>query len=371
VASITIPPLGDPAVGNAAVAAVLADLHEFWTQQDAAHPVAGVPAFRPPQGGYVSADSTDPADGTGLCITNAADLVGNAYYCPGDDGIVFDSAVLVPVLLGHYGSAALAGAIAHEFGHAVQDRLGPAPAEGETAPAILVEAQADCHVGAFLAWAADGYARRSRIPEASLVRAVTPAMEFRDAVDLSPDAPTAHGLGLDRMTFVLTGFRGGLDACRGLDRDTLPLTLGATGVDTGGQSASAVPRFASTTEAERAGAESVAQFASRLPGIPALVPTALAPDAADREIAAPYGQFAAAAAVALAAGRQVTGDDARASCFVGAWTASVFGAGRADGLGSWAGDADEALDLIRSRPSATFADVAGYVDGFHGGWPAC
>ena len=156
-------PLADPAVGNTAVAAVLADLQEFWAAQDAADPVPGLPAFRPPSGGYVALDSTDPADGTALCVTDAGDLVGNAYYCPGDDGIVFDSAALVPVLIGHYGTAALAVAIAHEFGHAVQDRVGGAPADGassdgESAPAILVEAQADCDAGAFLAWAADGNA---------------------------------------------------------------------------------------------------------------------------------------------------------------------------------------------------------------------
>ena len=157
-------PLADPAVGNTAVAAVLADLQEFWAAQDAADPVPGLPAFRPPSGGYVALDSTDPADGTALCVTDAGDLVGNAYYCPGDDGIVFDSAALVPVLIGHYGTAALAVAIAHEFGHAVQDRVGGSPADGASsdgarAPAILVEAQADCHAGAFLAWAADGNSR--------------------------------------------------------------------------------------------------------------------------------------------------------------------------------------------------------------------
>ena len=47
------------------------------------------------------------------------------------------------------------------------------------------------------------------------------------------------------------------------------------------------------------------------------------------------------------------------------------GAGETGGLGAWAGDADEALDLIRNRPGATFADVAAYVDGFHRGWAAC
>ena len=345
---------------------MLADLQDFWAAQDAADPVPGLPAFRPPSGGYVSLDSTDPADGTALCVTDAGDLVGNAYYCPGDDGIVFDSAALVPVLIGHYGTAALAVAIAHEFGHAVQDRVGGAPADGassdgESAPAILVEAQADCHAGAFLAWAADGNAPRARIPESSLLRAVFPAMDFRDAVDLPLDDPTAHGLGLDRMSFLLTGFRGGVAACRELRLDTLPLTLGRSGVDTGSQSPSMAPRFPTDSEAERAGAESAAAFAATLPGVAVPSPDGLAATQSDLEIAASYGQFATAAAAALAAGRVIAGDEARAPCFAGAWVASVFGtggAGETGGLGAWAGDADEALDLIRNRPGATFADVA-------------
>ncbi len=199
-------------------------------------------------------------------------------------------------------------------------------------------------------------------------------MDFRDAVDLSPDDVSAHGLGLDRITFLLTGFHGGLGACRELRRETLPLTLGRPGVDTRSQSATIAPRFALATEAERAGAASVAAFADALPGTPAVDPNRLAPADADRQAAQPYGQFAAAAAAALAAGRIVAGPDGgepRAACFTGAWVASVFGTGGTAGLGTWAGDADEALDLIRSRPGATFADVEGFVAGFHGGWPAC
>ena len=92
--------------------------------------------------------------GTALCISDPAQIAGNAFYCPQDDGIVFDSSALVPVLLAGYGSAALAGAFAHEFGHAVQAQIGPTPADRRTEPdrypSILIEAQADCDAGAFL-----------------------------------------------------------------------------------------------------------------------------------------------------------------------------------------------------------------------------
>ena len=94
-------------------------------------------------------------------------------------------------------------------------------------------------------------------------------------------------------------------------------------------------------------------------------------DPADLAVAADLGQFAAGAAVALAAGRVITGTIAGAACFTGAWTASVFGHAAADELGSWATDADEAMDLIRSRPGTDFTDLAAYADGFHQGWSAC
>ena len=124
-------------------------------------PVPGRPAFRPPRGGYVSMDSTDPADGTALCITDSgADLAGTPTTARRDDGIVFDSSALVPVLLGSYGSA---GA-----GRGVRARVRPRGAgadrpagrrTADPAPSILIEAQADCDAGAFLAWAAAGQRR--------------------------------------------------------------------------------------------------------------------------------------------------------------------------------------------------------------------
>jgi hypothetical protein len=96
-----------------------------------------------------------------------------------------------------------------------------------------------------------------------------------------------------------------------------------------------------------------------------------APDQADLDRSASVGQFAAAAAVARATGRSISGSDVGAACFTGAWTASVFGSAPAGALGSWAGDADEAMDLIRSRPGASFDELAAYADGFRGGLAGC
>ena len=396
--------LASSADGDAAVAAVLSDLQDFWAVELGAD---GGPGLKVPAGGYVSMDSSSTAGGSALCISDPQQITGNAFYCPGADGIVFDSAALVPVLLGSYGSAGLTAAFAHEFGHAVQAQIGPTmqdrQLDPDRYPAILIEAQADCDAGAFLAWAAgasesvdpegqgsdagdsaptasaapDAAATvlrdpRVHIPRESLVRAVAPLLDFRDPATVSPEDPTAHGLGLDRLGFLLVGLRDGADACPAMTVDDLQLTLGSEGVTT--SPPSTLPRFPSTADVLQAANSSVTAFVAGLPGAPA-IPTEIVPDAADLSRAESLGQFASAASVALAAGRLLSADDSRtrsvAACFTGAWTASVFGRAGVDELGTWPTDADEALDLIRSKPGASIDELAGYSDGFHQGWAAC
>lgn len=355
-------PFTSSADGDRVVAAVLADLSEYWTTTI---DVAGRPALRAAAGGFVSVDSAAPTSPgfRALCITDPAQIAGNTFYCPAQDGIAFDSSALVPVLLGKYGSAGLAASFAHEFGHAVQAQVGPTPADRRADPrkypALLIEAQADCAAGAFLAAASTGGTERVHIPEASLIRAVAPLLDFRDRPTVSPADATAHGLAVDRLDSVLHGFRSGGAACWAMTTADLSPTLGRAGVVA---DPPATPRYDSTAAALDAASASVVAFA----GSPAA-----APDPGDVERSATIGQFAVGAAVARATGLAMTGDDAAAACFTGAWTASVFGSAAAGSLGSWGGDADEALDLVRSRPGASFAELAAFADGFHGGRAAC
>ena len=130
-----------------------------------------------------------------------------------------------------------------------------------------------------------------------------------------------------------------------------------------------MPRFGSTAEVLAAATTSVANFATgQNRPIDAGV---LVPDPVALALAAPLGQFAAGSTIALSAGLEITGSRVGAACFAGAWTASVFGKVGVDELGSWPTDADEALDLIRSRPGVGFDELAGYAAGFHHGLPAC
>lgn len=351
---------------DALVAGVLYDIGTFWADT---MPTVFHVAFRPLAGGYVSIDSTAAA-GTSYCVSSPDQISGNAYYCPTGDAIVYDSAGLVPVLIGHYGVAGLTAAFAHEFGHAIQDRIGPTAADRSAHPAryptLLIEAQGDCFAGAFLAWAVAGHAEHVRLPESSMVRAIAPILDFGDPVDVKVGDATAHGLALDRLTDLLLGYRQGPAACHALTRAEMTPTLGRPGlIDHAG-----AHRFSDITGVLTAARSSISAFLQNVS--PGHDPAAVAPPAPTDLVAAkPYGQFAQAAALALSVGRSVTGSSDFAACFTGAWTASVFGHAQVGALGSWGEDADEALDMLRARPTADFGELAAYADGFAKGWPAC
>lgn len=356
-----------------AVAAVLTDLNTYWDQM---LPRRFGVSMTPLRGGYQSVDPSAPAfstPGAALCITSPQQIAGNAYYCPGADGLMFDSGGLIPVLLGHYGVAGLIGSFGHEMGHAIQNRVGPLPI-GQTPdprryPSLVLEEAADCYSGAFLSWVTAGHAPHLHLPPSALVQAIAPLLDFRDPVDTAVDDPIAHGLALDRLRAVLQGLRKGPKACQVMSAGWMTQTLGAPGVSTTAN----VPRFSSEKEVLAAAGTSLETFVARQPGTAtrALAVTGSTPLATDLQQARPFGQFAVAATEAMSLGRMLTGSETGAACFTGAWTASVFGKVPEAALGSWAGDADEALDFLRSRPDATIEQLAAYADGFTTGRFRC
>ncbi|MEO5832157.1 MAG: hypothetical protein ABIR83_02150, partial [Nakamurella sp.] len=195
-------------------AAVFTAIEAFWRQ---AYPAAFGVAWAELKGGIRPLDS-GAADGAALCIGSPDQITGNAFYCPADDGIVYDTGVLVPVLLDHYGSAGLTAGLAHEFGHAVAARSG-APDRP-----LYRELQADCFAGAALA---------GLVPADQRVAALAPLLDFADQPTVSPDAATAHGLAVDRAQGALRGLRDGPAGCSDLGPDDIEPALG---------------RFAATTD---------------------------------------------------------------------------------------------------------------------------
>ncbi|MDY7105646.1 MAG: neutral zinc metallopeptidase [Actinomycetota bacterium] len=139
--------------------------------------------------------------------------VDNAFYCPADDYIGWDDTGLFPRLYEDFGDATIALVLAHEWGHAIQFRLGiPAGT-----PTILLELQADCFAGAWSATAMPGDAATGDepllLPQSDVDEAIGGYVLFRDPPGSDPLGPNAHGSAFDRIGAFRDGFVGGVERC--------------------------------------------------------------------------------------------------------------------------------------------------------------
>jgi predicted metalloprotease len=98
--------------------------------------------------------------------------------------------------------------MAHEFGHAVQARVGSPQSS------IATETQADCLAGTWTRWVADGNAEHSRLREPELDELLRGYLQLRDPVGTSTAAESAHGSYFDRVSAFQEGFDDGAEACR-------------------------------------------------------------------------------------------------------------------------------------------------------------
>lgn len=165
-----------------------------------------------------SFDAVDPAEAAvpAPCLHRALDLADQALYCARLDTVAWDRAGLLPRLRDRYGDGAVLVALAHEIGHAVQDRLGIDSAaqvrEPDRYPTILLEGMADCFAGVVVRAAADGRIAKLRVTPADLDRAMRALLSFRDPVGVAISR-TAHGDAFDRISAFQDGYRGGAGGC--------------------------------------------------------------------------------------------------------------------------------------------------------------
>ncbi|MCO7219066.1 neutral zinc metallopeptidase [Klenkia sp. PcliD-1-E] len=195
----------------------LADLNDFWAQQ---FPDVYGEDFPQLTGGYFSVDPGDvdesayPGGEIG-CGAAPEEVEQNAFYCPPDvgtsneDSISYDRAFLQE-LADEYGRFLPALIMAHEFGHAVQGRVGY-PANDTS---INTETQADCFAGAWTRWVADGNAAHETIRAPELDGLLAGYSIVRDPPGTSPDDNQAHGSYFDRVSAIQDGYDGGAAACR-------------------------------------------------------------------------------------------------------------------------------------------------------------
>jgi predicted metalloprotease len=135
------------------------------------------------------------------------DVAENAFYCPIDDIIAWDDAVLMPALNQEFGAFTVAIVIAHEFGHAVQARFGT----GDRT--VDLELQADCFAGAWTAHVAGGGSDRFSADTIDLDKTVAGLIAIRDLPGTNPDDPAAHGSGFDRVAAFQDGYENTAQTC--------------------------------------------------------------------------------------------------------------------------------------------------------------
>ncbi|GHE10287.1 neutral zinc metallopeptidase [Klenkia taihuensis] len=195
----------------------LADLVDFWTQQ---FPEVYGEDFPQLAGGYFSVDPGDVdesayPDGEIGCSAAPEEVEQNAFYCPPDvgasneDSISYDRAFLQE-LADEYGRFLPALIMAHEFGHAIQGRVGY-PANDTS---INTETQADCFAGAWTRWVADGNASHETIRAPELDGLLAGYFIVRDPPGTSAEDTQAHGSYFDRVSAIQDGYDGGAAACR-------------------------------------------------------------------------------------------------------------------------------------------------------------
>jgi predicted metalloprotease len=362
----------------------LADLNTYWEDR---FPATFGTGFTGLTGGYYSVDpgDADPArypGGEVGCGEPPEAVVDNAFYCApraglrNGDAIQYDRDFLRELAEG-YGRFIPALVMAHEFGHAVQARVGdPIPAS------IAIETQADCFAGAWTSWVTAGDAPHTTLRTAELDDVLRGYLLLRDPVGSSINGREAHGSYFDRVSAFQQGFDEGPAACReafGADRVYTQGAFSDADLLTGGDAsyrqteefvATAIPAFW-TAAFNRLGEEfrppQVVAFSREAPGCGDEEPTGdLVFCAADgtvgydetdfvRPLYKELGDYAVLTAVAvpygLAARDQLglstdDGDAARSAvCLAGAFTGAVLG-GAVPGIGISPGDADESVQFL-------------------------
>lgn len=146
----------------------------------------------------------------------------NAFYCSDDDLIAWDDEGLFPRLSKKHGDLLLGVVLAHEWGHAIQQRAD-LTYELDT---ITAEQQADCFAGAWLAGLDknfDGEASLIALRDKNIDRVLAGFVEFRDYVGLDQRFAGSHGTAFDRIRAFQEGYESGPTTCREYEEEQPPL----------------------------------------------------------------------------------------------------------------------------------------------------
>jgi predicted metalloprotease len=208
-------PTGRPAAPPAdTVNRSLRDVERFWT---ATYPQLGQGRFEPVQGGYFPYTRRNPPP---ACGDQETAYQPNAFYCPAGDFIAWDAQNLIPQLQEDFGPLLVGVVMAHEYGHAVQARLGV-----DDQATVVLEQQADCFAGSWIADIQRGNSTAfQRITPRQLDNTVAGLLLLRDQPGTSAVAEGAHGNAFDRIRALQEGVEQGAGRCARYRADNLPVT---------------------------------------------------------------------------------------------------------------------------------------------------
>ena len=148
-------------------------------------------------------------------------MAGNAFYCPEGDFVAWDAQGLIPKLERDFGNFAAALVIAHEWGHAIQERTGTS-----SDATIPLELQADCFAGAWAKHATTTNNDAFNVKPGDVEQALSGYLYFSDPVGTNPGEQGAHGSAFDRIDAFSDGYSHGVKRCK--NYETNPPTVTET-----------------------------------------------------------------------------------------------------------------------------------------------
>ncbi|WP_216215819.1 neutral zinc metallopeptidase [Amycolatopsis aidingensis] len=375
--------------------ASIADVSDYWAQQLPEH---FQQEFEPVR----ELLSYDPAgEDFEVCGASTSAAAMNAFYCPPEDLVGWDRAKLLPLLRERFGPMAIVTVLGHEFGHAVQHRLGDKAGIDNSTKTIVKEQQADCFTGSYFRWMAEGRSKYFEVSTSEGLNQVLASLFFiRDEPGQSARSRGAHGTAFDRTYAFQLGFEQGAAKCAGIDQASVDARVteqpfhpedkekGDSSLD---QELIGILQESLDKAFEGAGVQGpeIVDEGGSCPNGPSTPPASYCPDsntvnidlATLRELAQPVdrraefkgeettgmGDFAALAEIASrytqgiqqGVGAALEGSSAglRTSCLVGAWAGATNREGATLRLSS--GDLDEAIAELLQPRSLIAADLQG------------
>jgi predicted metalloprotease len=191
---------------GASIDATIADIQSYWAKtmpEVYGRQYEAIPSDRLIP---YSASNPPPACGGGG-TSPYQEVAGNAFYCSEGDFVAWDSAELLPKMSKQFGPLAPALVLAHEWGHAIQARVGY-----ESSFTVYMEQQADCFAGSWTAHVANGDSDL-HLAESDLDSALAGFLQLRDPSGVDGGQQGAHGNGFDRVRAFQDGFEGGAKTC--------------------------------------------------------------------------------------------------------------------------------------------------------------